>query len=167
MELKNTMMIAKHAAAEFFKVQGRKNNDHYNKDMSILMSENLSLKKRIQVEEIKTFKLIEMVKYQEEVNTDLKSCMFECFNQAYTIFNDKNKHHETVQHLLKSHKYAKDYMEVEKIAENPFTLYGSYLDMLRKPVTEGTTIDQDIYIEENDKLKAEIEAMRDERDASL
>jgi hypothetical protein len=29
-------------------------------------------------------------------------------------------------------------MEVEKISENPFTLYGNYLDMLRKPVTEKT-----------------------------
>jgi len=42
-ELKNTMMIAKHAAAEFFKIQGRKNNELYNKDMNIAMTENLNL----------------------------------------------------------------------------------------------------------------------------
>ena len=40
-------MIAKHAAAEFFKTQGRKNNELYNKDMGILMNENLILRKNI------------------------------------------------------------------------------------------------------------------------
>jgi len=92
--------------------------------------------------------------------------MFECFNEAYTIFNDKPKKEETVQHLLQSTKFNKDYLEVEKISDNPFTLYTNYLDMLRKPVTMKT-VEQDIYIEENTKLKKEIEAMRDERDASL
>ena len=67
---------------------------------------------------------------------------------------------------MQSSKFNKEYLEVEKISDNPFTLYGNYLDMLRKPVTEKT-VEQDIYVEENNKLKEEIAIMRDERDASL
>ena len=41
-------------------------------------------------------KLLEMVKNQESINMDLKSCMFECFNEAYCIFNDKTKTYDTI-----------------------------------------------------------------------
>jgi len=92
--------------------------------------------------------------------------MFECFNEVYTIFNDKSKSYDTVQHLLQSTKFNKDYLEVEKISDNPFTLYGAYLDMLRKPITEKS-VEHDIHIEEIAKLNAEIEMLKAERDASL
>ena len=46
-------------------------------------------------------------------------------------------------------------MEVEKISDNPFTLYGHYLDLLRKPMTEKS-VEQDIYKEEITKLQNQV-----------
>jgi hypothetical protein len=57
-------------------------------------------------------------------------------------------------------------LEVEKISDNPFTLYGAYLDMLRRPVTEKN-VENDIMAEEISKLNEEIEVLKEERDASL
>ena len=44
------MMIAKHAAAEFFKINGKSNNEMYNKDISTIMEEVCDLKQQLYTE---------------------------------------------------------------------------------------------------------------------
>ena len=70
--------------------------------------------------------------------------MFECFNAVYTIYHDKHAKGDVIQHVLTYFDPEKSELEVEKINENPFKLYSSYLDMLRKPMTEKT-VENDIH----------------------
>lgn len=58
-ELRNTLMVAKYAASEFFKIQGKEINDQYNRDIAIILNENVNLKKALITEETKVMKLIE------------------------------------------------------------------------------------------------------------